>query len=273
MFDYTVLGSKGFVGSNLVNYLTQKGYKVYSPNKRDSNYSNIEHGHIIYCIGLTSDFRTRPLETMNAHVCILREILEKTKFRSITYLSSTRIYVKAKSTKEDTTLNFNPENLDDLYGISKIAGESICNHSKRKNVKILRLSNVVGIRKDNDLFIDQLLEEIIKYKTLTLKSPLESAKDYIYINDVVDMIIAVSQSEINGCFNLASGKNTKNQEIINHFSEFLDFKLIINNNQSLLKYKKINIEKLKNNFNFEPRQLNEYFPEYIKSYKKLKGIK
>ena len=273
MFDYTVLGSKGFVGSNLVKYLTHKGYKIYSPNERNSNYSNIEHGHIIYCIGLTSDFRVRPLETMNAHVCILREILEKTKFKSITYLSSTRIYGKTQSTKEDTTLNFNPQNLDDLYGISKIAGESICYHSKRENVKILRLSNVVGIRKDSDLFIDQLLEEIIKYKTLTLKSPLESTKDYIYIDDVISIITAVSQSKINGCFNLASGRNTKNQEIINHLSKLLDFKLIIKNDQSLLKYKKINIDKLRNNFNYEPRQFFDYFPEYIKSYKILKGIK
>ncbi len=271
--DFTVLGAEGFIGSNLINHLSKDGSRIYAPKKNTSDFTNVQHGHIIYCIGLTSDFRRRPLDTMQAHVCILRELLERVEFKSLTYLSSTRVYHGSSSTKESDKLSMNPENLEDLYGISKLAGESLCHHSGRQNVKIVRLSNIVGYRKDSDLFIDQLLHEIVTHNTLTLKSSLLSRKDYLYIDDAVNAIASLALTNNTGCFNVAYGNNISNQTIIDQLNENFDFKLTIEKNAPVIDFPIINTEKIRKTIHFNPSPFSDYFSEFINCYKERKGIK
>jgi len=270
---FTVLGGKGFIGSNLIARLKEDGHQVFAPLQITPEVLKTKHGHLIYSIGLTSDFRKRPLDTMQAHVCILRDLLEQTEFDSLTYLSSTRVYHRSDSTNESSSLRLSPENPDDLYNISKLAGESLCLHSGRPNVKIARLSNIVGYRKDSDLFIDQLLHEITANKTLTLKSSLSSEKDYLYINDAINTIISLTTSTATGCFNVASGNNISNQTIIDHLKKNFEFELSISDNAPAIEFMPIDISKLKNIFAVESAQFAEYFPQFINFYKNCKGIK
>lgn len=270
---FTVLGGNGFIGSHVVARLKADGHQVFSPNKINSEVIKKKHGNIIYCIGLTSDFRKRAFDTMHAHVSILSDLLEHAEFDSFTYLSSTRVYQGSDSTSENATLQVKPDNPDDLYNISKLAGESLCLNSGRPNVKIARLSNIVGYRKDSDLFIDQLLHEITVNKMLTLNSSLSSEKDYIYIDDAVNAIIFLANLKILGCFNVASGNNISNQIIIDHLKTTFDFDLYISDNARIINFMPIDISKIKSFFLYEPLQFPEYFPKFINLYKNRKGIK
>jgi nucleoside-diphosphate-sugar epimerase len=271
--DFTILGAGGFLGSHLLPPLIQRGYSVSTPTKITSDVSKVRHGHIIYCIGLTSDFRRRPLDTMQAHVCILRDLLEHTEFESLTYLSSTRVYHGASTTEENSALCVNPVNLEDLYAISKIAGESLCHQSGRENIKVLRLSNIVGFRKDSDLFIDELLNEIVTLKSLTLKSSLLSNKDYLCIDDAVKAVIAFAESKATGCFNVASGINISNQMIIDQLMLNFHFELTTLEAAPVIEFMPINVGKIKKTIQFQPTQFSDYFPQFINFYKKSKGIK
>jgi len=268
--DFTILGASGFIGSNLLSNLRKSGYSVSTPNRNTLNITNVRHGHVIYCIGLTSDFRKRPLDTVQAHVCILRELLEYGEFDSLTYLSSTRVYHGSSSTTESSPLIVNPSNLEDLYGISKIAGESLCHHSGRRNIKVIRLSNIIGIREDNNLFINELLDEIITQKSLTLRSSLLSNKDYLFIDDAVSAIIALAVSKETGCFNVASGTNISNKVIIEELKSNFNFNLTILDNAPIFEFMPINIEKIKSIIQFEPTEFTDYFPKLINFYKKRK---
>lgn len=270
---FTVLGGKGFIGSQLIECLKEYGYQVYAPNQITPEVLKTKHGHLVYSIGLTTDFRKRPLDTMHAHVCILRDILEHAEFDSLTYLSSTRVYHGSGSTNESASLRVDTENPEDLYNISKLAGESLCIHSGRPNVKIARLSNIVGYRKDSDLFINQLLDEIVVNKVLTLKSSLSSEKDYLSIDDAVSAIISLSSSTATGCFNVASGNNISNQTIIDYLKESFDFDLKILDNAPIIEYMPIEISKIKSTLSFKPAQFASYFPQFIRFYKHCKGIK
>ena len=49
-------------------------------------------GHVIDCIGLTGDFRTRPHDTAEAHVGVTARCLAGLHFASFLFLSSTRVY-------------------------------------------------------------------------------------------------------------------------------------------------------------------------------------
>ena len=89
---FTVFGATGFIGANLVAHLSRRGHEVRCP-KRDLPIEAGDHlGHVIYAIGLTANFRSRPYETVEAHVGLLSRLLQTSCFDSWLYLSSTRVY-------------------------------------------------------------------------------------------------------------------------------------------------------------------------------------
>ena len=61
-------------------------------------------GHVIDCVGLTGDFRVRPLDTAEAHVGLVARCLAELQFDSFLLLSSTRVYARANATHEDAAL-------------------------------------------------------------------------------------------------------------------------------------------------------------------------
>lgn len=269
---FTVLGSRGFIGSHLVEWLCRQGHRVYAPDRIDAEVLARPHGHILYGIGLTADFRTRPLATMQAHVCLLRELLESAEFESLTYLSSTRVYQGAEATHEEAMLRVCPQRPDDLYALSKLAGEALCLHGGRQQVKVARLSNIVGLRKDRDLFIDQLLHDIVTHGALTLRSAPASSKDYLWIEDAVEAIAGLAQSPHSGCFNLASGENVSNQTLLDHLHAHFEFRHTFADAAPVLDFPPIDVQKIGAALSFRPQKFDDYFPQFIHLYKKSKGL-
>jgi len=238
---FTILGASGFIGSNMCRFLQEKGIEHLSPNKDFLFSKDINLGHVIYCIGLTSDFRIRPMDTVKAHVCKLVEVLENSRFDSFTYLSSTRVYLNSRlETKEMINLVVNPNEAGDLYNISKLMGESICLSFPGKAIKIVRLSNVLGDYKTIDNFLSSILHEIKTTDKLKLHSSLNSEKDYIAIEDVITLLYDISLHGKYQVYNIASGKNTTNQEIVEVISAIKNFKL--EDTQSMPEHKFLNID-------------------------------
>ena len=210
---FTILGASGFIGENLVSYLEERNQECYIPKRDQVFYPDENLGHVIYCIGLTADFRTRHRDTVDAHVCKLLEVLNTTSFDSFLYLSSTRVYNHSKTSNEDTELKVNPNQLDDLYNISKLMGESICLSNQNEKIRVVRLSNVVGNDFRSDNFLFSLIREAINKNKITLQQPLNIYRDYININDVLEMLYNISTKGKDRIYNLASGKNVSNKKI------------------------------------------------------------
>src|SRR5450755_3343526 len=121
----TVLGASGFVGSYVVACLQRSGLE-YQAVARGQQQPGGNLGHIIYCIGVTADFRQRPYDTVEAHVCMLLDLVRQASFESILYLSSTRLYMGSSGVAhEDEDITVNPLQFEDIYNISKAMGESI----------------------------------------------------------------------------------------------------------------------------------------------------
>ncbi len=204
---FTVLGATGFIGSRLAAHLRAAGHEVATPARGEIDTPALALGHAFYCIGLTAGFRSRPLETVEAHVCLLRRLLAQASFESLTYLSSTRVYAGAAASEacEDSPLRLDPNQPSDLYNLSKLMGESLCLQGGRANMRAVRLSNVVGGKSAaSEDFIPALLEEA-RHGRITLRSDPESAKDYIHIDDVVAMLPAIALGGRHRLYNLASG--------------------------------------------------------------------
>ena len=260
----SVLGANGFIGKNLVNYLRDQGHQCDAPAKGDESIFHNPLGHVIYAIGLTADFRSRPLDTVEAHVCLLRRLIEEGDFESLTYLSSTRVYTGSNTTDETAALRVQPSDFGDLYNLSKLMGESLCLHGGRANTKVVRLSNIVGLRSDSDIFIDQLLDEGYAHGTIELRTALSSTKDYLYIDDAVSLISAIALSSQSGIFNVASGEGVENHQIVRLLEDEMGFETRVQEDAPAWDFVPIDITKVREKFGFEPQRFIDYFPHYLK---------
>jgi nucleoside-diphosphate-sugar epimerase len=210
----TVFGARGFIGRHLVAYLTEKGCDVLALARGDHSWRGRELGHAFYCVGLTADFRSRPFETIDAHVGYLTEVLKGAEFSSFVYLSSTRVYARASSTDESSALPVLSADPDDLYNVSKLLGEAACLGSGLANTRIARLSNVFGDDFGSANFLTSVLREAVDTKLVHLRTSLESEKDYIWIGDVVRALEAIAIRGVDAVTNVAHGTNTTHREIM-----------------------------------------------------------
>jgi nucleoside-diphosphate-sugar epimerase len=264
----TVLGGRGFVGSHLVRHLRSQGQACFVPERDDDTLFSRPLGRIIYAIGLTADFRSRPLETVEAHVCLLKRLLETADFESLTYLSSTRVYAGAADTAETARLWVNPNDPSDLYNLSKLMGESLCLHGGRPGLTVARLSNIVGLRTDPDMFIDQLLEEGRRTGGVVFRTSLESRKDYLHIDDAVALIARIALSGNVGIYNVASGEGVTNGEIARALAAEMGFDVSVAPEAPTWEFTAIDMSQAKAHFAFSPQAFSDYFPAYLRDYRR-----
>lgn len=253
----TVLGASGFIGSQIIKKLIFGSLPFYAPSREESIF-NKDLGDVIYCIGLTADFRTKPFETINAHICKLNEVLSKCSFNSLTYLSSTRVYINSTQpiAYEDDKLLIDVMDADDLYTLSKLTGERLC-LSSGKQTKIIRLSNVVGKDDSNINFLSSIINTIKKEKAVLLQQSLSSSKDFVFIDDVVDAILKIVFSGKHQLYNVASGQNTTNESILVELQKYFNYNFSVKEPSTEKVFPNISIQKICSEFNFRPKGFSE----------------
>lgn len=212
---FTILGAGGRIGAALVAGLRRRHVVQAIDRAGLTSFlaGDDPAGHVISCIGLTGDFRTRPLATAEAHVGLTARLLDRGGFTSFLYLSSTRVYSGAMTTREDATLRVNPLDASDLYNLTKLAGEALCLADPRPEVRVVRLSNVTAAEPDPDTFLGQVLREGNARGRVTLRQAPDSAKDYIARRDVVGLLPRIATTGRHRLYNLASGANTTHAAI------------------------------------------------------------
>ena len=250
---WTVLGSSGTIGSRLLANLEATGETTYAPARKDNELFKRPLGHVIYTIGLTADFRQRPHDTVEAHVHILSELLQRADFQSLLYLSSTRVYARADSGKEDAPLPVLPQDASDLYNLSKLMGESLCLSDPRPTVRVARLSNVVGgANAASANFLHSLMREAYEGR-IVLQTALDSVKDYIHIDDVVDLLLCISKNGRNRIYNVASGVQTTHQQWTDHLAKQTGCSIEVVTGAPTSSFIQIDISRICSEFNFQPR--------------------
>lgn len=272
MASFTVLGAAGFIGSNLVRWLLSQGFSCWAPGRAEDVLGR-PLGHVIYCIGLTADFRERPYDTVRAHVCRLLDILEKADFASLLYLSTTRIYRDAATTREDGPFPVNPLETDDLYNISKIMGESLCLASGRANVRIARLSNVYGSDFSADNFLSYVIREAVKTQKVILQSAMASEKDYVHIDDVVRLLPRISLSGRHKVYNVASGVNTTNSAVMEVIRDATGCAVEAAEGSTTAVFPAIRIDRIRSEFGFAPSLILDSLGGIIAEYRREAGAR
>ncbi len=263
--NFTILGGGGFLGAHLVGYLKSQGHTVNVPRRNLDGIFDIDLGHVIYAIGLTGDFRSRPFDTVEAHVSLLSRLLQKCRFDSWLYLSSTRIYSelglgKVATEKSDIVVNLG---LDNLYNLSKLMGESLCLACPNSNIRVARLSNIYGAGMSPNTFLGSILKDLHRHGSVTLNECPNSGKDYIASSDVVSLLEKISSHGLQRIYNIASGISLSHRELFDAIFKLTGFSLNYSDACITRKFPLVDISLIQNEFGFQPKLLLDNIGELL----------
>ena len=264
---FTILGARGFIGRHLATYLTKCGHAVSAPDALDLISKEQDLGNVIYAIGLTGDFRSRPHETVQSHVCLLSHLLQIANFTSWTYLSSTRIYglqLSTDSIAEESPIQVRP-NLDGLYDLTKLTGEALCLSLDRPEIRIARLSNVYGSGMNPSTFLGSIIQDLRGGQNVEIGEDPKSCKDYISVYDVCEMLEQIALNGKHRIYNLASGAPLTHGAIAVKLNAISGYKVSFRPKAIKRCFPQFDISKLVDEFQFQPRKLVEDLADLLET--------
>lgn len=251
-----VTGGSGFVGANLVRRLVSDGYDVHLILRGEADTWRLQgmldkvkvHTGDLTKKDQISDivqkvkprtifhlaaygaypFQTDPerIEAVNLDgTIILLSACEKEGFDVFINTGSSSEYgFKNKPMKETDTLEPNSS-----YAVFKSAATLFCQNearSKKLPVITLRPFSAYGPYEEKTRLIPTLIVKFLQNECPPLASP-DTARDFIYIDDVVDLyLMAANRPELGGeTFNVGTGLQTTLKEIVEIMKEMLKAKV------------------------------------------------
>jgi nucleoside-diphosphate-sugar epimerase len=264
---FTILG-QGFIGSHLLASLRAQGYDCFAPARAElDQLRGRPLGHVLYCIGVTADFRSRPLDTVRAHVCRLAEILDSTQFDSLLYLSSTRVYGSVSEGREtEDAFRVDPASSSDLYDLSKLMGESLCLSLDRPGVRVARLSNVYGPDWTSDNFLSSVIRSAVDHGSVVFRSAPGSAKDYIAVEDAVRVLTGIAIRGRERIYNVASGVPVTHAQLAGKLQGW-GSDVTFEESAPRVTFPVIDTTRVREEFAFTPRSVLDDLPGLLTQYR------
>jgi nucleoside-diphosphate-sugar epimerase len=255
MARFTVIGGSGFIGSALVQRLEEEGHDCRVP-ARGENLHGAALGHLVYCAGLTGDWRERPYAAVEAHVTVLASVARTCSFDSLLYLSSTRVYDRHPGplAREDDELVSTPR---DLFALSKAMGEAVALAS---GGRVARLSNVHGPRMEPHAFLADVLSGATGAGRVALESTLDSSRDFVSVADAVGLLVRIALGGAEQIYNVASGTPVTNGELTDALARLTGCEVVVLPNAARVVRPAIDIGRARAEFGFEPARLLDELP-------------
>jgi nucleoside-diphosphate-sugar epimerase len=268
---FTVLGAQGFIGRALSQFLRGQGDEVLMPSRTDleswlNSVAKRDLGNVIYCIGLTADFREHPTETVEAHIALLSRLRRIEGIRSFIYLSSTRVYSGGVDANEDRAcFRVPPLEADSLYNSSKLMGETFTLQCMPEG-RVVRLSNVYGPGDyASPNFLSSILRDAVVSRSVLFRTSPDSSKDFVSIHDIVAWIRSIALSGKMRIYNLASGQNVSNHDISRVFAS-REISCGYTDNAPLITFPAIDISRVSEEFGHPNCNLLSDLPTMLADY-------
>ena len=229
-----VTGGAGFIGSHLVAFLAERGFKVRVLDNFSRSSLNLEDlGGVEVVIGDVRDYdvvskATRGVDVV-VHLAALTDASESLEIpgeylevnvggtlnvcraargvESLIYASSAAVYGDAPVpvSEESPTRPISP------YGASKLAGEAyVWAYSRVNGYKpvVLRLFNVYGPRQSRGYagVISEFVRRAVRGLDLIVYGDGLQTRDFIHVRDVVELIAGIVEGGgVSGVYNIGSG--------------------------------------------------------------------
>ena len=264
----SIVGAHGFVGNYLVQEIERQGLEYRILDRELNIKSSDDLGTVLYCAGYGDC--SVPQQVVEANLIHLENIL-KFKLDRLIYLSSTRLYLNSRYTKEDSNLKVCTDDDRKLFNLSKLAAEELCFLNKSVETVILRPSNIYGLATQSKLFLPSITRDAVTKGAINMFVSKEYEKDYVNVSDVVDAMLFYAKRETEMKFhvvNVASGKNTSAQYIADEIHNETGCTVNWHKNVSKDIFYPINIDKISREMSFKPKDIKEDIISLVSNFKK-----
>ena len=211
-----ILGSRGFIGSSVLNYLEEKHIPSLPISRKDINLLSKKESKKLKRILRKSDALIitssiapcKTIEDLKKNITMMENICENIKTNTpqhIIYISSDAVYSDSrKPLKENSCANPNS-----LHGIMHLTRELILQNSVNTSLCLLRPTLIYGANDTHNGYGPNLFRNtLLEGKTIKLFGNGEELRDHVYIDDVVKIIISCTEKKANGILNIATGNVT-----------------------------------------------------------------
>jgi len=282
-----VLGGSGFLGSAAANGFAKELHevKIFSPSAEKINFKNNIEGvagsiadfkkmkphllwadeiyHFVSTTNPKSSFGD-PAYDITSNLLPLLPILDFLKDHKEKYLifcsSGGAVYGNLGNNLIDES---HPKNPQSSYGIVKsMMEEYILYYQRLFGIKalILRPSNIYGLKMydiGKQGLISTLIQNALEGASTQIWVPVDTSKDYLFIDDFIEALIGLEKKEVFGIFNIAAERNYSIQEIITSIEEItgrkIEIKLHISTLAKIDVPVRLSSQKLKAEFGWEPK--------------------
>tara|TARA_B100000965_G_C19581732_1_gene753876 strand:+ start:1118 stop:1999 length:882 start_codon:yes stop_codon:yes gene_type:complete len=284
--NFLIIGSNGFIGSNISSYLENQGHTIFKLNrintKSDFDWSN---NKIDYCIHCASTLipSSNSEEFYNEYYNLIEptfHLIDRCEERKIPFIfisSGGAIYADSDEYLSEKSI-VSPNT---FYGISKHIIESYIFEKAKQELKyiVLRPTNVYGRNIENinknQGFIENSVFSIINDETIKLFGDISKERDYIYIDDFVKGVFQlICNAELNSIFNVGSGHLCSLNDLIKKMSQIfkkeLDFS-ILDERDFDKKTIKINVNSFKESITFNTLDIDQGLKLYLSKITNIKN--
>jgi UDP-glucose 4-epimerase len=210
---YLITGHKGFIGTNLINYLQERNEKVIGLDYPDDLCERVaEPLDIDIVIHLAAETNVR------------KSIINSGNF--LRNCKSTYValeYARINYAKFIFASSCGAANPINPYSASKLAGEAICKayrESYMMDISILRFANVYGpYSKHKDSVIAKFIKQKLNNEPVTINGSGHQTRDFIHVQDICKAIYTAHED----FSTIATGHLTS----VNSIIEMLNIKDVI----------------------------------------------
>lgn len=267
-----IIGSNGFVGSALLNFLRKMSCNVttFSREKDEShlNYKKLsvamsDTNIVINCAALdgNSEFKKKNSalilsENIDISSNILR-IAQANKVEKVVLFSSAEIYSDAVAAPfaESDDYNKFPDLNRDGYVLSKIFTEILAKKYEDDfgmNILILRPTNIFGPNDKKNGIIPSIYRKITENQELLIWGDGKQKRNFIFIDDLVDVIYKLIEVDAKGILNVGSAEVLNINQLIDLMKKILKKNCVVKYDESInSKNRNIDTDKLSNLINYK----------------------
>ncbi len=301
-----VTGGLGFIGSHLVEKLSENNLVVIIDDQSTGKVENIEHlnlskidttlgdmtsinlnelfdgvDYVFHEAAVTSVQKSveDPLYSNEVNITGTLKVLEAAKntdVKKVVVASSSAVYgeTEALPLNED-----NPINPLSPYAVGKATGELYCNvFSEIYGLPTvsLRYFNVFGPRQDPNsqyaAVIPIFIDKILKNESPVIYGDGEQSRDFVSVKHIVAANIMAAKSKLTGAFNIGLGKSTTINQLLEMINEIIgkDIKPVYEKERpGDIKYSLSDISKAKS-LGYNPKtDFKEELEETVEWFKKI----
>ena len=157
------------------------------------------------------------------------------------------------------------------YGITKLAGELLCNmFSDRMCLVILRYGAVYGKHQYEKDVLPVFLSQALHNKPITIYGDGSQSSDFVYIEDVVSGTLLAWEKNESGVYNIGSGEETRIIDLAEKIKRITGSKseIVLGGDNSERPFRFVlDTGKSCKTLGWLPRSLNQGLSQYIKEYK------